>query len=240
MSLVRVTGAIYNQAAGTVTLDLKSPGERSFAYTVKDSRGATAIGTVKINVLGGLLAPSWLTAAAVDATSVNLTWTDNASTETGYRIAMSKDGGKTWNSVGEVKANQTTFRVGNLSAKTTYLFQVRATDGKAFSGYSNALTVTTAGPVAPIAPSSLRAAETGSKYVTLTWNDLAKNESGYRVAISRDGGKTWNSVAELPANTTKFRVTDLNPNSRYMFKVRAVNDGVFSDYSNTLEVTTKK
>jgi hypothetical protein len=39
----------------------------------------------------------------------------------------------------------------------------------------------------------------------LTWTDNAKNETGYRVYRSKDGGATWTLIKDnLPANTKKY------------------------------------
>ncbi len=91
----------------------------------------------------------------------------------------------------------------------------------------------------PVAPTNLQA-KAGTRAVNLTWKDNATNETGYRIAISRDGGATWENAGVTGANATGFRVEDLKAGTRYLFKVRAVNDTVFSDYSNILDICTNR
>ena len=40
--------------------------------------------------------------------------------------------------------------------------------------------------------------------VTLRWKDRARNEAGYYVEMSNDGGTNWFRVGELPRNSTRF------------------------------------
>lgn len=40
--------------------------------------------------------------------------------------------------------------------------------------------------------------------VTLRWKDRARNEAGYYVEMSNDGGANWFRVGELPRNSTRF------------------------------------
>jgi len=65
----RIRGGGYNGAAGTFRLDVTPPAAPSVSAT-----------------------PTYLVATAAGLTQVNLTWTDAATTETGYRVGRSTDG----------------------------------------------------------------------------------------------------------------------------------------------------
>jgi hypothetical protein len=73
----------------------------------------------------GLPAPSNLAAAAVSPTAVRLTWSDNAGTETGYRIQRSSDG-VTYSVVGETAADSTSFVDSGLTGGAPYAYRVTA------------------------------------------------------------------------------------------------------------------
>ncbi len=183
-------------------------------------------------------APSNLRVANLWARTIDLNWDDLSNNETEFRIAISRDGGANWDNIGVLAANSTSFRVENLNPGTRYLFKVRAANGEGYSEYSNTIDVTTR-IEPPAAPSNLRVANLWARTIDLNWDDLSNNETEFRIAISRDGGANWTNVAVTGVNATSFRIENLNPNTRYLFKVRAANSEGFSDYSNTLDVRTR-
>jgi hypothetical protein len=180
-------------------------------------------------------APTGLRVSNVTTQSADLNWTDNAANESLYRIYISSDQGATWRLKGIVGIDATTYHVENLTAGTRYKFRVQAVNGNIGSDFSNIVKAATVLQ----APTNLTA-NALKRAVELSWTDNASNETGYNIAISTDGGKTWKNVGKVGANVTSFRVENLDPGSRYLFKVRAVNDDLFSDYSNILDVQTKK
>ncbi len=118
------------------------------------------------------------------------------------------------------------------------MFKVRAANAEGFSDYTNTVDLTTR-IEPPVAPGNLRVANTWARTIDLNWDDRSSNESEFRIAISRDGGKTWDHIGTVSANESKFRVNNLSPKTTYLFRVRAANiEGLSSD-SNILSVTTK-
>jgi len=81
-------------------------------------------------------------AQALTTTSIMLTWTDNASNETGYKIERSLDG-ITWSQVATVGANVTTYTNTGLTKNKKYYYRVVAYNGAGNSAYSNVATATT-------------------------------------------------------------------------------------------------
>ena len=74
-------------------------------------------------------APSGLTATATTSSQINLTWQDNSSNETGFKIDWATDSAFTQNLTEvTVGANVTTYSVTGLSPATAYYFRVRATN----------------------------------------------------------------------------------------------------------------
>ena len=89
-------------------------------------------------------APTNLAATAVSKSQINLTWTDNATNETGFRIERCK--GSTCTNfalIATVGANVTSYSNTGLSANTTYRYRVRAYNASGNSGYSNIAAATT-------------------------------------------------------------------------------------------------
>ncbi len=87
-------------------------------------------------------APSNLTATAVSASQVNLSWTDNSNNETSFRVYRSKGGGR-FKRIATVGANVTAYSNTGLQPATTYFYRVRARNDAGDSDYSNTATATT-------------------------------------------------------------------------------------------------
>jgi predicted secreted protein len=89
-------------------------------------------------------APSNLTALAVSSFQINLTWVDNASNETGYKIERCT-GVKCTNfaQIATTGEDVTTFADTDLGARTTYRYRVYAYNASGNSAYSNIVKVTT-------------------------------------------------------------------------------------------------
>ena len=87
-------------------------------------------------------APSNLNATALSKSQARLTWQDNKTDETGFRIERSTDLVK-WVVVATVGPNSTAATVGKLRAATTYYFRVRAFTATTTTPYSNVAFVVT-------------------------------------------------------------------------------------------------
>jgi poly(beta-D-mannuronate) lyase len=88
-------------------------------------------------------APTGLTASAVSASQINLTWTDNSNNESNFQVERSTNGGTTWTSLVTLGANTNTYSNTGLSAGTTYHYRVRATNAVGSSAFSNTANATT-------------------------------------------------------------------------------------------------
>lgn len=89
-------------------------------------------------------APTNLAAAVISKSQINLTWTDNAGNENGFRILRCT--GSTCTNfalIATVSANVTSYANTNLAANTTYRYRVHAYNEGGNSGYSNIATATT-------------------------------------------------------------------------------------------------
>ena len=88
-------------------------------------------------------------------------------------------------------------------------------------------------PSAPLPPSGLACTVISDSRIDLTWTDNSLDETEFRIERSTNG-VTWVEIATVPANTTGYVNTGLDPDSTYYYRVRAYRsgDGRFSDYSN--------
>ena len=179
-------------------------------------------------------APSGLIAVTVSSSRIDLAWTDNATSEAGFKIERSADGA-TFSQVAQLPANTTAYAATGLAPDTTYMFRVRAYDGSNNSDYSNTASATTT--LGPGAPSNLTATAASSSRIDVAWTDNAANESGFKVERSTDG-VNFTQIAILPANTNAYASTGLTPDTTYTYRVRAYDGTNNSGYSNTASATS--
>ena len=86
-------------------------------------------------------------------------------------------------------------------------------------------------PAAPAAPTNL----TGKGIATavrIFWDDNANNETNYEVERSLDNGTTWSLLATIAANREVYTDFAVSLNNTYCYRVRAINAGGASGYSN--------
>ena len=89
------------------------------------------------------LAPTNLTGSVISTTQINLSWTDNATNEDGYKIER-KTGTGNYAVVGSTGSNMTTFSDLGLTPSTSYTYRVYAYNSAGNSiQYSNELTLST-------------------------------------------------------------------------------------------------
>jgi titin len=183
-------------------------------------------------------APTNLSASAVSSSQIDLSWTDNASDETGFRIERSPDG-TTFAEIATVGANVTSYANTGLTAATQYWYRVRAYNSTGASGYAGPASATTlAAAVAPTAPTNLTASAVSSSQINLTWTDTANNETGFRIERSPDG-TTFAEIATAGANVTSYaNTTGLTAATQYWYRVRAYNTTGTSSYAGPASATT--
>jgi len=94
-------------------------------------------------------APTALAAAAVSPSQINLSWTDNATTEDGFRIERCAGVACiAFAEIATVGANVVSYQNTGLAASTSYSYQVRAFNAGGTSSYTNTATATTPAPPA--------------------------------------------------------------------------------------------
>jgi hypothetical protein len=103
----------------------------SLAFQDPDSNGSVTPAT-----------PTALSAQALSATQVSLSWTDNAANETGYKIER-RTGAGAYAQIATTGANVTSYEDIALSAQTTYGYRIRATNAAGDSTYGAEATATT-------------------------------------------------------------------------------------------------
>ncbi|GKT07291.1 C1 family peptidase [Desulforhabdus sp. TSK] len=184
----------------------------------------------------GPAAPSGLSATAFSSTQINLSWTDNSSNESGFKIERCKGSGCTsFSQIATLGAGVRTYNNSGLAGGASYTYRVRAYNSSGNSNYSNTATAETPAAIRPVAPTGLSAAASSSTQIDLSWADNSNNETGFK--IERCTGSTctyFRQIATVGPNINTFSNTGLSKYSVYRYRVRSYNSYGNSAYSNII------
>ncbi len=170
-------------------------------------------------------------ALAPGATSLVLSWTDNSSTETGFRIERSSNGGETFAVVGLVGADVTSYVDTSLTAATTYTYQVRSVNAggdSAPSGMASHVTL----PAPPVAPTALTAVAKSAAAVQVTWTDASTDETGFRIERRVSNG-SFSVLATVGAGSQSHTDGTVAAGATYRYRIAAENAGGLSTFTET-------
>jgi hypothetical protein len=212
----------------------------TYSYRVQSYNAAGNLGysnVVEVTTLPNVpIAPSNLTATAVNAGKINLAWTDNSNDETGFKIERKIGVAGTYAQIANVGANVKSYSNTGLSQNTNYFYRVRAYNATGNSSYSNVANAKTL-PKTPAAPVNLTATTESSSKIVLAWADSANNESGFKIERTT-GATAYVEIAQVGVNVKSFADVNLNPSTKYFYRARAYNAGGNSTYSNPASAVT--
>jgi hypothetical protein len=185
--------------------------------------------------------PTGLTARAVSAGQIALSWIDNSRDETGFSIDR-REGSGPWTRIALVAANVTRFADLNVRPGTTYTYRVQAVSDRGTSAWSNEASITLApepppASAPPAAPTNLAAERVFATQIDLRWQDNSSNEQQF-ILWRRAGAGDFVWIGSVGANVTTFSDTGLQPRTTYTYLVRAWNSVGASRDSNELTVQT--
>jgi len=174
-------------------------------------------------------APSGVGVTPLSSTSLRVTWTDASSNETGFKIERAL-GSNAFQDVATVGADVTSYTDTGLAPFSTYYYRVRAVNAGGESaptapGSGRTLTAPSA------APTGLTAEALSGTSIRVEWQDTSGDETGFIIERQQDNG-AFSQAGQVGANVTRFDDTGLDENTRYTYRVRAVNGGGPSEPSN--------
>jgi transcriptional regulator CtsR len=179
-------------------------------------------------------APSNLVATPISSSQIDLTWQDNSSDETGFKIER-KTGSGSYSQIATVGAGVTSYSNTYLSAGTTYYYRVRAYNAAGNSDYSNEASATTLAP--PPSIPTLKSPASGSTVATSTprleWN-ASSGATDYGLQVATTSSFTTLSVNQTGITGLYFDIAPgtLNWNTYYYWRVNARNSYGTSSWSS--------
>lgn len=217
---------------------LKGLQDTGVAVTLK--AGDMAGGSIKrINVLAALnvnLAlnmPTGLSGSSVSTSGIDLSWTDNSTNETGFKVDRKTGASGAYSQVATVGAGTVTYSDTGLSEGKTYYYRVSAYNAEGDSPESDEVyAVTILG-----APGGLTASAVSYTQINLSWTDNSGAESSFIISRAAVTGGPYTEIGTVGAGVTTYSDTGLTFGTTYYYRVQAVNDETASAYSNEASAT---
>ena len=183
-------------------------------------------------------APANLQVLPVSISQIDISWTDNSNNEDGFKIER-KVGGASYEQIGSVGIDITSYSDTGLTCGTDYYYRVRAYNGLGDSDYcvwDFASTITC--PTIPNIPSNLQATAVSSSQINLSWFDNSNDEDGFKIErkIGYDG--TYALAVTVSSNINSYSDTNLTSGVTYFYRVSSFNSAGNSGNSNESFVST--
>ena len=187
-------------------------------------------------------APGNLTATAVSATQINLTWTASTSGIgiADYVVQRCQGAGCT-NFVQTAILAGTGYSDTGLLASTSYSYQVQAVDTTGNAGtFSSPATAATQALQPPTAPGNLTATAASATQINLSWTASTSNVGLANYVVQRCQGADCTSFEQIATATgTSYSDAGLALSTSYSYEVQAIDTaGNLSPYSSVASVTT--
>jgi hypothetical protein len=124
-------------------------------------------------------------ANAVSISQINLTWADNSTNETGFRVEQALVSSGPWTQIADLAANNTSLGNTGLSANTMYYYRVYAYNSCGNSAYTNVASVVTLLP-----PPANAATNMTSSSFTANWGSGSTGTTGYLLDVATNSSFT--------------------------------------------------
>jgi Cohesin domain/Secretion system C-terminal sorting domain/Bacterial Ig-like domain (group 2)/Fibronectin type III domain len=253
----------WSSATGAVSYRVQVSTDSSFATTAYDTAGVTGTSksasglshqTVyywRVNAANGggtsgwsavwkfttivapPASPTGMTATAVSYSRINLAWSDNSTSESGYKLQRTPDTTGSWTEIAALPANSISYADTGLTDGTRNFYRAFAYNGGGNSGYSNLTSAVTL--MRP--PGVLTATQGPGAKVVLAWEDSSSSEGGFRIERKVGASGTFIETDTVGPNVMTYADSTVGVGQSYSYRVRGYNANITSAYSNEVSVT---
>ncbi|MCF7929353.1 MAG: fibronectin type III domain-containing protein [Spirochaetales bacterium] len=183
-------------------------------------------------------APSDLTANTQNADQIYLSWSDNSDNEEAFELIRKKGAEGSYITVdNNIPAETLEYQDTDLDPETVYYYRVRAKNSAGESNWSNEANGET---TSPAEPSILTAMAQNEDRIDLSWVDESFDEDNFEIQRKQGEGGTYTTIATEPAGTESYHDIGLDSETSYYYRLRAVDLGVTSNWSNEGSATTEQ
>lgn len=228
------TDSSGNQYYGFSDTGLSPASSHTYTLSISTAGGTTNANAapnypVSVQQICAASNPSNAAATPNSQTQITVSWTDNSSTETGFKVQRSANGSTGWSTITTTAANVTSYPDTGLSTNTTYYYRVISTNAGGDSAPSNTANATTL-PNPPAAPTNFTATPgaCGTARITLSWTA----SSGATSYTLKRGTTTI-----YTGSNTSFDDTSLTANTSYSYTVSASNTGGASSNASVTQTS---
>jgi len=197
-----------------VTAELQPAAGTSQSFTMSQAM-AMPTPMLTFAALAAPSTPSSFSATKFSSSGINLTWKDNSTSESGFKIERKKGSSGSWSQIATVGAGVTSYNDTGLTANTYYVYRVRAYNSSGNSSYSNEDGSTTLAGSTPSAIGTLKWSSVASSSAARSEGQSAViggklyvfggvNTSGpfARSDVYDPSSNSWQRIADLPKKLT--------------------------------------
>ncbi len=207
-----------------------------YYYRIQAVNGVVAINSSVLTVsLTVPAVPTLFRGWPSTTTEISMSWTDNATNESGYEIERSTTSGSGYTLINTTAANATTFTNTGLTNGSTYYYRIRSKNPVGLSAYSPEIVVPITAPIAPTSPGAAPASIT---QINLTWTDNSNNESAFRIERGTSATGPFSFIFNTSPNVVFFASAGLNPGVRYFYRIRSTNGVGSSSFTTVFSAAT--
>jgi titin len=193
------------------------------------------------------LAPAALTATAISDSKIKLSWFPPTSTFgqsiSGYSIEREITEGY-YEDIASVGSQTTTYTVSNLQTDKTYTYVVKATFSAGGSPRSNLASATpledsvepsSSSSISTPASPNLTVKVISETQINLSWSkpsDGGSSITGYKIEVKENSDSYSMLVENTKSTSTTYSHSNLTPDTKYTYKISAINGIGAGDSSN--------
>jgi hypothetical protein len=231
----------YNGYATGVSYEMDAANSAENARALNNTAATVAAFRSSTSAAAAPAAPSGLSINSRAYNSVGVSWADNASNESGFKLQRSTNG-VDYSEIATLGADTRSYTDTSVASKSIYYYRVAAYNGVGVSAYSNSASVTTPDvpPPAPGEPTSVAATNKGDGTALVSWTAESTGATSFEVMRSTYSSRkgSWGTpvaAATVPSSVTS--VVDSSGAGTYRYTVRSVNSGGASAYAGPASVT---
>jgi len=205
-----------------------------YDYEIQAYKGTTnSAVSARATVTTPLAGVSGLTASATGPKTVQLNWTDNDASATGYYILRATDGVHFTQISKLTSATVKTFTDATALSGHAYQYEVEAFDAAVAAPASNA-----AGAITPLAAPTGLAATLSGLTIKLTWTDADSSATGYNILRSTDNVHFTQITTLKTGSANSYTDSAMAYGTTYYYKVQAFDAVTTSAFSAVVSKAT--